>query len=544
VKRVPERVIPRRRTRHAAVLACAALVLWVMPAPAHVGSPDTWFQGNAGPWPVRVVVRAPGVVPGLAEIDIRVLEGAPAHVAVQLFVWNGGATGAPPPDLARPVPGEPGLFSVPLWFMRASSYAVHVTVSGERGTGTAIVPVQAVATKRLPMDRPLVATLIALGIFLFVGLVTISAAAVREAPLAPGEEPDRRRRVRARWIAAASAVVLALAMAGGRRWWNGVDRAYRADLYRPFHASASRVDTLGAAFVRLAIDDPRWQGPKWTPLIPDHGKLMHLFLIREGDLGAIAHLHPTPRDSSHFDACLPALPAGRYRVYADIVHESGFAQTLSDTLDLPPGATAVAPQGPRTPRARTAAGGAATPALSDPDDSWYVGGARADSGASEARCALPDGSTLTWERGPGAIVEGRDHPLRFTIRAADGSAATVEPYLGMAAHAVVASVDGTVFAHLHPIGTVSMAAQMALVMRTPADSIAGTLGRRLTEGDAMGAHGMSMPGAYAGEFSIPYGFPKPGRYRIWVQVKRGGRVMTAAFETLVASAAPHTRRQG
>src|SRR5256886_5449925 len=35
-------------------------------ASAHVGSPDTYFEGAAGPYPVRVIVRTPGVVPGLA----------------------------------------------------------------------------------------------------------------------------------------------------------------------------------------------------------------------------------------------------------------------------------------------------------------------------------------------------------------------------------------------------------------------------------------------------------------------------------------------
>jgi hypothetical protein len=141
---------------------------------------------------------------------------------------------------------------------------------------------------------------------------------------------------------------------------------------------------------------------------------------------------------------------------------------------------------------------------------------------------------MTWDRGAGPITEGREHPLRFRVTTSDGAPAALEPYLGMNAHAVVTRDDGSVFAHLHPIGTVSMASQMALVMRTPADSVAGSLAARIASAHA--THAMPAAEGSSGEFSIPYAFPKAGRYRIWVQVKRGGAVRTAAFDVLVAAA--------
>ena len=64
-------------------------------------------------------------------------------------------------------------------------------------------------------------------------------------------------------------------------------------------------------------------------LIPDHGKLMHLFLVREPDLKVFAHLHPLKRSWEKFEVALPPLPAGHYQVYADITHETGFAETLT-----------------------------------------------------------------------------------------------------------------------------------------------------------------------------------------------------------------------
>lgn len=116
----------------------------------------------------------------------------------------------------------------------------------------------------------------------------------------------------------------------------------------------------------------------------------------------------------------------------------------------------------------------------------------------------------------------------------------------MIVHAVVCAADGQVFAHLHPMGTVSMAAEQALTRRTPADSLPGSLGRRLTAeangaGAATASPGatMSMPMAdAAGGFSIPYGFPRAGRYRMWVQVKRHGAIETAAFDVVVGPARP------
>jgi hypothetical protein len=37
----------------------------------------------------------------------------------------------------------------------------------------------------------------------------------------------------------------------------------------------------------------------------------------------------------------------------------------------------------------------------------------------------------------------------------------------------------------------------------------------------------------APEISLPYGFPKPGQYRIFLQFKRAGRIETASFDAHV-----------
>ena len=139
---------------------------------------------------------------------------------------------------------------------------------------------------------------------------------------------------------------------------------------------------------------------------------------------------------------------------------------------------------------------------------------------------------MSWETGGATLRAGQEAPLRFTVSAPDGRPAALEPYMGMAAHAMITRDDGAVFVHLHPAGTISLAAQQTFLLRQPGDTTPGALGKRLQTDMGRG----EMEGGRSGEVSFPYAFPKPGHYRIWVQVKRAGRILTGAFDADVASA--------
>ncbi len=453
---------------------------------AHVGSPNVFFDGEAGPWPVRVIVRPPEVVPGLAEITVRVRQGTADRVTVQPVHYSTGIKGAPPADVAAPVPGAPGTYSGQLWLMIPGSYSIRVRVAGDGREGEVLVPVTTAPTRLKEMTPGLGAVLAVLGLLLFAGAVTLAGAAVRESVLAPGEAPDDRRVRRSRKVAVVVGLFLALVLVGGKRWWGAVEAAAREDLYRPF---TTEVAVRPGEGLSLAIHDER--KAEWTPLMPDHGKLMHLFLVREPGLDAFAHLHPVPagEGQERFRSALPPLPPGRYRLYADVVHESGFPQTLVNTVDIPAGV----------------AGGPL-----DPDDSWSLAAAR--SGGSP----LEDGGEMRW------LPDNGSGDLRFEVKGPDGRPVSLEPYMGMLAHAVVMREDGAVFVHLHPVGSVSMASQEAFERQ---------LGQPVMNMDHAG------PGA-PGVVSIPYEFPQPGRYRVWLQVKSGGRVLTGAFATTISPAHP------
>lgn len=484
---------------------------------AHIGSPDSWYEGNAGPYHVVVNVQMPTVIPGIATIHTRVVGDTVHQVTSMINVYDASA-GTPPPDVGAPVPGAPGQYQTRLWIMAPGSNSVTVRVRGARGDGSVIVPVTAVANDRLPMRKPLEILLAVLGLFLFVGIVSIAGAAVREGVLPPGTAPDPRRMWRARATMVASLVFFTLVIGGGKVWWDGVDEHFRASLYRPFAITLSEKNDGGQPRLQLRIVDSAWtmrhdsawlgrnHNAAWSPLITDHGRMMHLFLVQMPGMGAFAHLHPATTDTIDFTATLPPLPAGHYQVFGDIVHESGFAKTLVGAIDLPANANRAATQ--------------------DSDDASFAGAA-----ADAFIARLDDRSTMTWQRDATPIVAGIPASLHFVVRDASGALATLEPYLGMAAHAVVMRDDGTVFIHLHPSGTASMGAQQAFAMRGRGDTSAVSIGKSIAREDSAMAR---MPAAsISGDVSFPYAFPREGSYRVWVQVKREGSVRTAAFDAAV-----------
>jgi hypothetical protein len=485
------------------------VLLAALPAEAHVGSPTVVFDGVAGPYPLRVIVRMPGVIPGRAEVAVRLAEAsadseatANPEVTVQPVRWDAPKDGgAPPPDVAHPVRGEPGLFTGWLWLMTGGSYSVRVAVKGAAGTGEVFVPVAAVATQRLQMQRVMGGVLLFLAGMLVAGGVSLVGAAAREAVVPEGAPPDTRRRWRARLASVLAAVVIAAALWGGWAWWGSVDAAYRRRLYRPPHVTTVVRAEGPSRTLRLTVDDEAWRQGRMSPLTTDHGKLMHLFLVREPGLDAFAHLHPVSVSHDAFEAALPPIPAGPYRLYADVTHESGFAQTLTDRVAVP----------------ETTSSGARPAGLApDPDDSWWASPPAPAAPPAPATVSLGDGLTL--ETQPEALRAGVDVSLRFRVRGPAGRPARLEPYMGMLGHAIVMRPDGTVFAHLHPSGTISMASQLLFEERA---------------GTAPAGHEGHVMGETAGALSFPYVFPKPGRYRQWVQVKADGQIRTAVLDAEV-----------
>jgi len=479
-------------------LAAVLLLLLLTPAVrAHIGSLNVFFEGPAGPYPVRVTIVPPGVVPGLALIHVRVFSGKPEKVTVLPVRWNAGTRGAPPPDVAKLVPGETNLYTAQLWLMDSGSYSVFVDVAGPEGHGTAIVPINSLALERLVMPRWKGIAFLAVGVFLFVLFVSIVGTAIRQASLAPGSAPTRANSVRA-GIGMGIAGLIALGLvAFGNRWW-GLDdkffltqRLYHSGSVTPeIHTDASGHQELHVGLAKSGqFDRP--------PLVPDHEHLMHLFLIRSPGGDAFVHLHPLQTASNGFNTRLPAMPAGDYRLFADLTYESGFSETLTNTLHIAESPVA----GP-------------SDAPTDADDSFDL-----SAPVPPGPVTLPGGFTLT-PKFSEKLGVNQETTLRFELNGADGSPALLEPYLGMYGHLIIMRENGDVFTHLHPLGSISMASQKLFAEREHAGYLANQPLELLC-----------APASRA--LSFPFAFPKAGRYQIWLQVKLGGQVRTVGYAVMV-----------
>jgi hypothetical protein len=474
-----------------------ALFFAALPLAAHIGSPDIFFEGQAGPYRLLVTIRPPQVVPGVAEIEIRSASPDVRQIRVVPLQMGARFTQFPPvPDLTRPSKQDPQFYTGSLWLMVTGSWQVRLDVQGARGSGSLSVPVPALAVRVMGMRKAIGAILVPLGLLLAFGLVSIACAATREAMLEPGTKADAGRERRSRVVMAVTAGIVVTAIWLGNQWWGSEASFYRRIVFKPLQLNTS----LSGNRLTLRLGEPGWLNRRTDDLLPDHNHLMHLYVVRVPEMDRVWHLHPERQEDGTFVQMLPAMPSGRYGLYGDIVHANGLPETVTADIDVPEIAG--------TPLRGDDAGGSAAP----------LGQANYASSVSP----LPNGYRMVWVRDAAPLHAKRPYLFRFRVEDPQGRpAGQMELYMGMQGHAAFVSSDRTVFAHIHPSGSVPMA---ALALTQPQNPHAGHM---------MMSGGDMMTTGIPSEVSFPYGFPKPGAYRMFIQVKRAGEVLTGIFDARV-----------
>ena len=202
-----------------------------------------------------------------------------------------------------------------------------------------------------------------------------------------------------------------------------------------------------------------------------HEKQFHLFVVSH-DLEYYDHVHPEMQADGSWAIDVTLPEPGYYKLIADFLPLGGTPQVVPRLL---------------------AAG-----------DAGDLAGARATLPSNEGLEKTAGSMTLALSLPADGLVAGRDETLHYhVVDAKTGQPVTdLEPYLAAFGHTLVLSEDTLDFIHAHPVEQ----------LPEQIDTAAG--GPNLTFKALL---------------------PKPGRYRLWTQLKRDDIVTTAQFTVTAAS---------
>lgn len=516
---------------------------------AHIGSAGVVHEGKAGNYSVQIYVEPPDVIPGTAKVSVMVDGNDIKSVKMSpIYYWTGDE-GSPRSD--EGVMTEAGKYEGKIWLIENGAASVKVVIAGARGKGEVLIPIAALSTAQRQLPSSLGWILAGLALLLVSIMTTIIGASTGDSLLKVGE-PENNSTKKHRIVGSTiGASFCGLLMFGGNMWWNTETADYQRNIYRPYTATSSISLRDGQQILNFKIDSSSVNGRSMSFIIPDHGKLMHMFLVKEGTMDVFAHLHPSRKDTLTFEAPLPNMPAGKYLIFADVLRYHSLQNTITDTVEIP--------QTPKVNVMPTFTG--------DSDDTFVVTNALNKTrnsvvnesiticGTPGLKTMLQDGSSIVWEEKPNQkLMAGNVYDLKFSVLAPDGKPAELQTYLGMMGHAAVIKDDASVYIHLHPNGTYSSTAVQVLQKRIEEtsnkrpninnakqfrDSVDNVLAKLQTMTEAerdkllMGNMKHELNGHHNGQVTFPYAFPKAGHYRVWLQVKREGKILTGVFDANV-----------
>jgi heavy metal-binding protein len=205
-----------------------------------------------------------------------------------------------------------------------------------------------------------------------------------------------------------------------------------------------------------------------------HEKRYHLFVVSQ-DLEYYDHVHPVQEADGSYVVDLTLPRAGYYKLFSDFLPLGGTPQVVPNVLVTADFAGDLA---------------SALPHLA----------------ADTALTRTAGGMRVSLSLPPDGLAAGRDEKLRYhVVDSETGDAVTdLEPYLAAFGHTLVLSEDTLHYVHAHPV-------------------------ELLPDG--------SGPVRGGPDLTFRALLPRPGRYRLWTQLKRRGVVSTVAFTLDVKSSA-------
>ena len=478
---------------------------------ADVGHSNYVYEGKAFSKPIRVIINTPGVVPGLADIIVKTFDSEINQISVTPVVWkdnnmwtsiSSGPQGAPPPDLMTHVKGEKNTYQAELWLMDFGAYNIQMELFRNDKSEIINIPINSIANQIIPMTTTVSIILFLLMLLLVAGLTNIITIGYRESALQDPSNIDSERIKKSYIVQIVSVLIICIILYLSNNWWIHIEQAFMKNLFKPLENEISLVKNDKQHILQILITDEAWVEGRIADFIPDHGKIMHLYLINKNHK-QLCHLHPQRNDSNRnlFEVVIPSIEYGKYYIFIDVTLESGGTQTLINKIDY--NLNNITNQQK------------IKYLFKDKDDSYIQNN---------------PSYHFQWLNKKNTYLSDKEINLDFQILDQLNNPVKLEPYIQMGGHGAILDSLGNVFIHIHPIGTISMASQELYNQEyniqksgicyfgIPSDSITN-YAENFNQSSFL-----SFP---------PLILEKEGKYFMWIQGKSNNEIITEKFEFVV-----------
>ena len=282
---------------------------------ADIGHLNYIYEGQVFNKPIRVIVKTPGVVPGLADILIKSYDTTFDAIYVTPVSWRGhtnnpviskGPQGAPPPDLMTLVDGEKNTYQAELWLMDFGSYNINIELFKNNQSEIINVPVNSISNQINPMSTSISTILFILMLVLVAGLVNIITIGYRDSMLLDINLLNKRRIKKSNYVQLISFVIIITILYFSNNWWIYTEELFKKNLFKSLETQVQIIKNDKQHILQIEITDPLWKEGRISDLIPDHGKIMHLYFINK-NYNQLCHLHPkrSKKNKDLFEVVIP-----------------------------------------------------------------------------------------------------------------------------------------------------------------------------------------------------------------------------------------------
>lgn len=475
---------------------------------ADIGHLNYIYEGQAFDNPVRVIIKTPGVVPGLADIIVKSFDQEIDQILVTPIVWkesnNWNPSGqgpqvAPPPDIMIPIKGEQNTYQAELWLMDFGAYNIQVEFFDNGKSEIINIPVNSIANQIIPMTQTTSIILFLLMLLLIAGLSNIITIGYRESTLNSISDLDNLRIKKSYVVQFFSLILICFVLYFGNNWWAVTEQAFMKNLFQPIENQVNLVKNNQQTILQIKITDEAWIDGRIADFIPDHGKIMHLYLVNE-NYQQLCHLHPkrNSNDNSLFEVAIPPIEYGKYYIFIDVTLESGSNQTLKNIIEYYP------------------------ENILNQNKQYFLEIDGDDSFIKENPSYY-----FKWINSSENYYTSNEINLNFQMLDMNNNPVILEPYIQMGGHGAIIDSTGNVFIHIHPIGTISMASQELYDKEYDLQKsgicyfgLPDTTIKNYTKDSFINSF-LSFP---------PIIIDKTGKYFMWIQGKSNNEIITEKFE--------------